>query len=67
MKVLVNIELEIEAPDDDGSPQAVFGLVDGLLDAGFFQDAINDHEEDDVPDLKVVSALCRPGAPERST
>lgn len=50
-RVTLVIELEI-----DGDPSDAFDVVDGLLDAGFLQDAINDHDRDAGP-LHVVSAV----------
>lgn len=54
----VIIDLVIEHKDDE---QAVVGLVDNLLDAGFLQDAINEHDAEDVGELKVRLATCRLG------
>lgn len=48
----VLIVLEIE-----GSQSDAFAVVDALLDTGFLQDAINDHEVEDAGPLRVTSAL----------
>jgi len=42
-----------------GSAGDTLHVVDALLDAGFFQDAINEHDVDDAGDLHVVSAVVR--------
>ena len=44
------------ALDIKGTPEDAQHVVDSLLDAGFFQDAINDHDADAGP-LHVKSAL----------
>lgn len=49
----VTVVLEIE-----GDPADALHVVDALLDAGFFQDAINDHDADAGP-LHVKSAVAR--------
>jgi hypothetical protein len=48
------IELDIEGHPDDAE-----AIVNNMLDAGAFQDPINQHEEDDYGPLHVVSATCR--------
>ena len=49
----IHVMLEIE-----GKAADAYHVVDSLLDAGFFQDAINDHDAD-AGDLHVTSAVCR--------
>ncbi len=53
------IELEIE-----GDPRDAYHVVDRLLDAGFFQDAVNDHDVEDTGVLHVKSAVHRACGPE---
>lgn len=48
----LTVVLEIE-----GDPTDVLHVVDSLLDAGFFQDAINDHDVDDAGPVHVKSAV----------
>lgn len=52
MKTTVIVKLEI-----DGSASDAFHVVDSLLDAGFFQDAINEHDVEDCGPLHVTSAM----------
>lgn len=50
------IRLEVE-----GDPSDALHVVDSLLDAGFLQDAINEHDVDDAGELHVTSALVAVG------
>jgi hypothetical protein len=43
--------------DFDGSDEAL-GMVDDMLDAGVFQDAINEWATDRGVDVDITSALC---------
>lgn len=52
----VAVELEIQGSADDA-----FTVIDGLLDNGFFQDAVSEHDHDEAGPLLVTSALVRPG------
>ena len=52
--VALTIELLIDGDSDDA-----YHVVDGLLDNGHVQDAINDHDFDDCGPLRVVSAVVR--------
>lgn len=54
VKVTLVVVLEIEATE----AAHAFDAVDAVLDAGVFQDAINDHG-DDCPPVHVRSAVCR--------
>lgn len=49
---VIAIRLEIEG-DADGALE----IVDGVLDYGSLQDRINDHDNDDVGPLHVISAV----------
>lgn len=50
-KIIVEIEV-------DGNEEAALEVVDGVLDAGVFQDAINGWERDEGS-VRVTSAVCR--------
>lgn len=52
MKTRITVVLDIEGDANDASH-----VVDSLLDAGFFQDAINEHDVDDCGELHVTSAI----------
>lgn len=54
MKARITVTLEIE-----GDPADAQWVVDKLLDAGFFQDAINDHDVEDAGPLHVTSATAQ--------
>lgn len=56
MSAPLTVILEIEGPEEDA-----LAVVDALLDAGFFQDAINDHDVEGCAKLRVKSAVVRTG------
>jgi hypothetical protein len=53
---IVHIELAIE-----GDPDDAIGVVERVLDSGFLQDGINDHEYDTHGKVRVASASARRG------
>lgn len=53
-RVRLRIDLEVE-----GDEQDALHVVDTLLDAGFFQDAINEHDVEDAGELRVKSIVVR--------
>jgi hypothetical protein len=58
VKTVILVRLVIEGEGYDASH-----VVDALLDAGFFQDAINDHDCDAAGPLHVVTADLVPPTP----
>ena len=56
VKVAIILEIEYTAED---SAESACHLVDGLLDAGFLQDSISDHTEENYGPLHVKSAVCK--------
>lgn len=58
METTFVIRLTIEGDPDDAQR-----VLDDLLDAGVFQDPINDHDCDEAGPLHVLSAIARPAVP----
>ncbi len=54
MTTRIIVELDIEGDRVDAAE-----VVDRLLDAGFFQDSINEHDVDGAGPLHVKSAIIR--------
>lgn len=54
--VLVRLEIDVDGTDSDDAVSEAAYVVDELLDAGFFQDAVNEHECE-APPMRVTSAI----------
>lgn len=54
IRIMVQVDLDV-----DGDPGAALGLLDNVLDAGDFQDAINDWDDDEC-DVRVASIVVLP-------